>query len=44
MIELTNEIISADILKIFLYDILTGFILGIVIGLIARATWWLWHR
>jgi len=42
MINLTSEIVSSDIFTIFWYDILTGVLIGVVLGLIVRTTWWLW--
>jgi Mg/Co/Ni transporter MgtE len=42
MITLTSEIVSSDIFKIFWQDIVTGIIIGLILGLLVRATWWLW--
>jgi len=39
---LSSEIVSADVLQIFLYAIMAGVILGIFIGLLKRVTWWIW--
>lgn len=40
--NLTNELVSSDILTVFFTAITNGIILGIAISLMYKATWWLW--
>lgn len=41
---LSSEIVSQDVLTLVYDSIRTGVLIGIVLALLVRATWFLWRR